>query len=179
MLCNRLNTADHAAFVFRVFKGSFHLAANAFPFPRARLRMNPAISNNFHGPVGKQQINQHAVIVFGVPYPHLRKYLDGAFSRGLSLEEWRAMQRPFHRKTDFADVCGLARFYRLFNRDQGLAGKSTVDLPVRHQEMFRYAFDIHRYHLPDAPPPPKPPPPPLKPPPKPPRSDPPYCLPMP
>src|ERR1035437_3584004 len=165
MLRHRLNTADHAAFIISLFEGSFHFAANLFPFARADLRVNPTIGNNFHGPVGEQQINKQAVVVLGIPYPRLRKHVDGAFSRGLPLEQRRAVQCALHDETDFADVRGFARFDRLLNRDQGLAGKSPVDFPVSHYQMSKNAFDIHRYHLPDAPPPPKPPPPPPKPPP--------------
>ncbi len=33
ILRHRLNTADHAALVVRLFEGSFHLAADVFPFP--------------------------------------------------------------------------------------------------------------------------------------------------
>ena len=135
MLRHRPNAADHAAFVVRLFKGSFHLAADVFPFPRADLRVNPAIGNDLHGPVGEQQVDQQAVVVLGIPHAQLRKNLESTVSRGLPLEERRAVQCPFHRETDFSDVRGIARLDRLLNRDQGLAGESPVDLPVGHYEM--------------------------------------------
>lgn len=69
MLRYRLNTADHAHFVVRMFKGCFPRAENLFPFLRVHPCVNPAISNNLDVAVGKQQINQHAVVVFGIPHP--------------------------------------------------------------------------------------------------------------
>ena len=126
MLRCRLNAADYAAFVVRLFKGGFHLAANPFPFLGARLRVNSAIGNNLNVSIGEQQINQYAVIVDSVPHAKLRKYVDGALSRRLPLEKRRTVQCTFHRETDFADVCGLARFNCLPNRDQRLTGKARL-----------------------------------------------------
>jgi hypothetical protein len=66
--------------------------------------VNPAIGNNLNVPVGEQQINQHAAVVLGVPYPQLRKHVDSAFFRGLSFEEQRTIQCSFRHETYFSDV---------------------------------------------------------------------------
>lgn len=79
---HRLNSADHAVFVVGLFKGGFHRAANLFPFLRTHFRVNPAIGNNLDIPISKQQTNQHAVILFGVPYTQLRKHVDRTLPRG-------------------------------------------------------------------------------------------------
>lgn len=63
-----LNAANNAPFIFRLFKGSFHREAYLLPFLRTHFCVYPAIGNDFHVPVGEQQINQQAVIVFGVPH---------------------------------------------------------------------------------------------------------------
>ena len=130
MLRHRLNTADYPAFIVRLFKGRFHLAADVCPFPGAHLRVNPTIGNNLHGPIGKQQINEQAVVVLGIPHPQLRKKLERTISRGLPFEERRAVQCAFHCETDFSNVCSFARLNRFLDRDQGLPGESPVDLPV-------------------------------------------------
>jgi hypothetical protein len=50
----------------------------------------------------------------------------------------------------------------LFNGVQCRSRKSTIHVPPGHEQMLDDTFEVHGYHLPDAPPPPNPPPPPLK-----------------
>lgn len=87
MLCKmpryRLNAGDHARFKFGLPECRFHLVADLAPFSRRYVAVNPAVGHDLYGSVGKQKVNQESIVVFGVPYAHLRKKLDCPFSRGL------------------------------------------------------------------------------------------------
>ena len=52
----------------------------------------------------------------------------------------------------------------LFDGLQGRLRKGLLELAVGHRQMSEYAWQVHGYHLPEAPPPPNPPPPPPNPP---------------
>ena len=71
MLRHLLYAANQAAFVVCLMKVIFQHVAYLLPFLRAHLCMNPAICNNLHRPVREQQINQHAIVLFGIPYPQM------------------------------------------------------------------------------------------------------------
>ena len=95
----------------------------------------------------------------------MTEQLDRAVAGRLPLEQRRAVESPFDRESDLANVLGLAGLDGRFDLVHGASAEGPTHLTVRHQQVLQYAFDVHGYHLPDAPPPPKPPPPPLKPPP--------------
>ena len=78
-----LDAADHAPFIVRLSKSGFHFAAYSLPFLLAHFLVNSAVGDDLHVPVREQQVNKNAVVVFGTPYPQLRKNVDRAFSRGL------------------------------------------------------------------------------------------------
>jgi hypothetical protein len=42
--------------------------------------MHASISNDFDVAVGKQEIDEYAIVVLGVPHPQLRKDIDRPFS---------------------------------------------------------------------------------------------------
>ncbi len=66
--------------------------------------------------IGQQQVDQHAVVVSGVPDPQLRENIQRALPRGLIPEQRRAVQCAFHDKADLAGMRGLARPDRLLDR---------------------------------------------------------------
>src|SRR5450830_865125 len=164
MLRHRLHTPEHAVFKIRLSEGCFHLVADLVPLVRADLGVNPAIGHDFHRPIREQHINQQTIVELGIPHALLRKNVDRPLPGRLVREQRPTVQRPLHHEADFADMCGLTGFDRVLDLAQGLCRKGAFDLSPGCQPMRHDAFDIHGYHLPDAPPPPNPPPPPRNPP---------------
>jgi hypothetical protein len=48
--------------------------------------MDAPVGHDFYRMIGQQHINQHAVVVLGVPHPQLREHLDGPLARRLPFE---------------------------------------------------------------------------------------------
>src|SRR5262249_22040817 len=105
-----------------------------------------------------QQINQHAVVVLGVPDPQMREDVERSLARRLIAQQWRAVERAFDDKAHLPRMRGLARFRRLLDPVQHLGREDTPRPPVVLDQMLADALDPH-HQLPDAPPPPKLPPP--------------------
>src|SRR5438552_6119578 len=161
---DRLDPLDGAACKISRSEIALHLGADFFPARGADLGVDAAIGDDLDIAVGQQQVDQHAVVVSGVPDAQLRENIQRAFPRGLIAEQRRAVQCAFHDKTDLAGMRGLARPDRLLDRTQHLRRKNPPHPPAVLKKMPADAPDIHAYQLPDAPPPPKLPPPPLNPP---------------
>ena len=47
----------------------FHVSADPFPGCAACKAMHAAVGDDLDFVVGQQQVNQHAVVVFGIPHP--------------------------------------------------------------------------------------------------------------
>lgn len=60
---------------------ALHFAAIGFPGGVADFVVYAAIGNDFDPPVGRQQIDQHAAVVFRIPYTQLAEWLDGPAAR--------------------------------------------------------------------------------------------------
>src|SRR5258705_4995040 len=161
---DRLDPLDGAACKISRSETAFHLGADFFPARGADLGVDASIGDDLDIAVGQQQVDQHAVIVGGVPDPQLRENIQRALPRGLTAEQRRAVQRAFHDKADLAGMRSLARPDRLLDRSQYLRRDNPPHPPAGIEKMPADARDIHPYQLPDAPPPPKLPPPPLNPP---------------
>src|ERR1700676_680106 len=162
---------DDAGFKFPRPEIALHRLADFLPARTANFCIDAAIGDDLDLAVGQQQIDQHAVVVGGVPDPQMRKNIQRALPRRLILEQRLAIQRAFHHEADLAGMGGLARLDRLFDRSQYLARKNPAGPPMIVEKMLADALDAHiftgsslalLYQLPDAPPPPKLPPPPLK-----------------
>lgn len=102
--------------------------------------MNAAIGDNFHIAVGKQQINQHAVVVLGVPHPKLRKYFDGALSGAHPAQQLRNIQRGFDREADLSSMSGFTIANRLLDGPQRARWKRPPDREVPDDKMFEDTF---------------------------------------
>jgi hypothetical protein len=83
---NGLDTGHHGVGMIRLFECGFHFAANPPPFFVADFAMNTAIGDDFNGAVGQQQVNQQAVIGFGVPDSQLREDIDRPLGSRLAFE---------------------------------------------------------------------------------------------
>lgn len=67
LLANGLYAVQHARFKLPTSEHPFHVLADLLPTSLANLPVYAAISHNLYIMVGKQQINQHAIIVLGIP----------------------------------------------------------------------------------------------------------------
>ena len=173
-----LDAAHHGGFVPALRQSGFHVAADPLPFARARAGVNAPIGDDLDVAVREQQVNEHAVVVLGVPDPELREHLQRALPSRSPGEKRRRIERSLDREADLTAVRRLAALDRLLDRVQAGRWKSAAHLPRRSEEMSCKTPEPHRHQRPEAPPPPNPPPPPLKPPPNPPLPNPP-CRPAP
>src|SRR5580693_269910 len=159
---HRLDPLDDAAFEIRAPEFGFHVGADFRPARKPDPGVDAAIGDDLDLAIGQQEIDQHAVVVRGVPYPQLRKNIQRSFPRQLVAEQRPAIQRALHHEADLAGMRRLTCLDRLLDRGQHCGAKNAPSLPVMFYEMPADALDAHAYQLPDAPPPPKLPPPPLK-----------------
>src|SRR3546814_20938395 len=79
---------------------------------------NAAISNDLDAAIGEQDIDQHAVVVLGIPDAHRREYPDRTFARGHSSPELVQRQCAFERA---ADLARMPRFAGTNSRKIGRA----------------------------------------------------------
>ena len=139
--------------------------ADLLPARGADLGVDAAVGDDLDVAVGEQEIDQHAVVVRGVPDAQMRENIERALARRLIAKQRRAVERAFDDEADLAGMRGLAGLDRLLDRSQHVRRKIAPHPPVVLEKMPADAPDAHVcYQLPDAPPPPKLPPPPLKPP---------------
>src|SRR5581483_10370041 len=101
---HRLDAFDHAFLEPAVVKRTFHLAADSLPLRRADTRVDAAIREYLDVTVGEQQVDQHAVVVFGVPNSQLRENIDRALARRAPAQQRRDFQGGFDGKADLSAV---------------------------------------------------------------------------
>src|SRR5260370_33850031 len=164
LLRDRFDSPDDAAFEIARFEIGLHRPADFLPARSANLGVDAAIGDNLDLAVGQQQIDQHAVVVGGVPDAQVRENIQRALPRGLIPEQRFAIQGAFYHKPNLAGMRGLTRLDRLLDRSQYLRRENPPYPPAVLNKMLAEALDAHIYQLPDPPPPPKLPPPPLNPP---------------
>src|SRR5205814_10337534 len=166
LLRYRLNPLDHAACEISRPEIGFHLLADLLPTGSADFDVDAAIGDDLDVPVRQQQINQHSIVVRGVPYPQMRENVERALPRRLIAEQRLAIQRAFHDEADLAGMGGLSRLDCPLDCSQHLRRENPPYPPTMLNKMFADAPDAHiftsyAYQLPDAPPPQKLPQPPL------------------
>src|SRR5262249_60220717 len=105
--------------------------------------VDAAVGNNLDIAVGKQKINQHAVIVRGVPDPQMRKDVERTLACRLIVEQRPAVERTLYDKTHLAGMGGLSGLDRLLDRSQHVGSKDAPRAPVMLDEMPRDATDAH------------------------------------
>src|SRR5947209_8010084 len=168
-----LDTPEDAGLEIAGPELGFHRLADSLPTSGTDLRIDAAIGNDLDIAIGEQQINQHAVVVGGVPDPQMREDIERALPGGLTAKQRRTIQRAFDDETDLTGMGCLARLDRPLDSRQRRRWKNPPYPPAVLDKMLADASDTHVftsslyssfYQLPDAPPPPKLPPPPLNPP---------------
>src|SRR5438874_4595834 len=140
---DRLDPLDGAACKISRSEIALHLGADFFPARGADLGVDAAIGDDLDIAVGQQQVDQHAVVVSGVPDPQLREDIQRALPRGLIPKQRRAVQCAFHDKTDLARMRALTRPDRLLDRTQHLRRKNPPHPPAVLKKMPADAPDIH------------------------------------
>ena len=113
-----LDALDDPRLEFAAAKLGFHVGANLLPAGGTDFGIDAAVGDDLDVAVGQQQIDQHAVIVGGVPDPQLRENIQRALAGGLIAKQRLAVERAFHDKTHLAGMRGLAGLDRLLDRGQ-------------------------------------------------------------
>ena len=110
--------AQHTLFEITFAECTFHFTAYRFPALRADPPMDAAIGNDLNIAVRQQQIDQHAVVVFGVPDLQRRKHVKRALACGQSAQQECRIQRVFDGKTNLTSMPGFRLRNRLFDARQ-------------------------------------------------------------
>ncbi len=161
---HRLDALEHAGLEISLAEFGFHRPADLLPFCGADQLVDAAVGENLDIAVRQQEIDQHAVVVRGVPDSQMRKNVERARAGRLVAQQRRAVQRAFDDKTDLAGMGRLTRLDCALDRSQHMFREDRSNPPAVLQQMLADTLDAHGHQLPDAPPPPKLPPPPLNPP---------------
>ena len=140
---HRLNPLDRAALEIPRSEIRFHLLADFLPAISANFGVDAAIGDDLDVAVGQQQIDQHAVVMRGVPDPQVREDIERAFTRRLIAKQRRAVECAFDHETDLAGMDGLALFDRLLDCIQHARRKVAPRPPAVFEKMLADAFDTH------------------------------------
>src|SRR6185437_33163 len=120
-----------------------HVAANCLPALAADLGVDAAVGDDLDLAVGEQEINQHAIVVGGVPDPQMREDIERASPRRMIAQERHAVERAFHGEAHLARMPRLAGFRRSLDLRQHLGREHAPRAPMMLDEMFRDASDSH------------------------------------
>ena len=143
-----------------------HRLADFFPAGGAHFGVDAAVGDDLDVAVGQQQIDQHAVVVGGVPDPQLRENVERALARRLVAEQRRAVERASTTKRTWPEwVASPALMARSITAitSGGKMRRTRQRCAMRCLPMRLMPMSTSLLQLPDAPPPPKLPPPPLNP----------------
>src|SRR5438874_7295305 len=144
---HRRDPIDHAGFEISRTEVPLHRGADLLPTLRPDLGGDAAIGDDLDLAVGEQEIDQHAVVVMGVPDAQMREDIQRALARRLIAKQWRAVERAFNDKPHLAGVSGLAGLDGLLDRRQHARRKDPPHSPAVFEKVFADALDIHRYQL--------------------------------
>src|SRR3954453_5664160 len=142
MSADCFNSCDHAGFKLSMGKRAFHLTADAFPFVVCYPGVDPPVRYDFNITVCKQQINQNAVVLFGIPDAKMGKYVYGALPSGLTLKQGLCTQGCLHGETYFPCMAGFRSFNSFFDRCHGRLRKRSSYGHKTRAEMTRYSGEI-------------------------------------
>jgi hypothetical protein len=143
MPANSVDSRDYAAFKLPLGKSGFHFSADAFPFFSPDSDVDPAIGNYFNVAVGEEQVNEHAVVMLGIPDMEVGKYLYRAFASRLIFKQRQRIQRRLYRETNFPSMAALRFFDSLFDSRQGSFGKCAPYGHMAGKKMAQYPSEIH------------------------------------
>src|SRR5690349_5107623 len=163
-----LETGQHALAETPLAELRFHDAAAEIPLRLGGLAAGrAAVGHDLHVAIRQQQVDQHAVVVDGVPDAERAEHFDRALSRRQAAQHVRQGQRVLDGNANLAAMTRLTGLHGLLDGPQRLLGKPRAHRQRAGVGMTPEPREALHHHLPDEPPPPKLPPPPLKPPPPP------------
>ncbi len=143
MTRNPLDSVKHTILETPDPERSLHLAADILPALAADLRMYAAVGDDLDATVGKQQVNEHAVIVFSIPDSQRRKHFDGALARRLITEQGMEIKRVFHRKPDLPGAVRLRFGNGMLDSQQCTPWQQLAGPPVRHHQVTQHPREFH------------------------------------
>src|SRR5262249_14542254 len=140
---HRLDASDRAALELAGPELRFHLAADPLPSRSSDPGINAAVGDDLDVAVREQEIDQDPVIVRGVPDPQMRKDVERTLARRLVAEQGRAVERPFHHKTDLTRMRGFALPDHVLDPVEHVRRKYLLHPPGMLHQMFGNALDAH------------------------------------
>ena len=108
----------------------------------AHARVDAAVGDDLHIAVGQQEIDQHAVVVLGVPHAQRREHLDRAFPRRHTAQQLRQIERVLDREADLSGVRGFALADGLLDRVQQACRERPPHAPGSREQMSQYPARI-------------------------------------
>src|SRR5688572_30413107 len=108
-----------------VAKRRFHSLADRFPGALADAAMNRAVRDDLHVVIGQQQVQQNAVVLFGVPDAHRAEHLDRTLAGAHVAKHALQRQRGLDRHADLAAMRGLAGLDRALDALHRIGGERT------------------------------------------------------
>src|SRR3569833_2132090 len=148
---DRRDALDDATLDLTGAKLGLLVAADRLPAAGSDTRMDTAIGDDLDVAIGEQNIDQHAVIVCGVPDPQLREQVERTLARGLVAKQGRAVERTFHHEAHLSRMRGLASLDGLPNTIERRRRKYLPYPPTMYEKMPR---DTPHTHLSSSPSPP-------------------------
>ena len=128
------------------------------PTPRALTRAaEAAVGDDLDVAVGEQQVDQHAVVVRGVPHAQLRENsVERALPRIMARAQVAEVEAALDREADLARVLALGRRGSAASMAASVAGGKARRRLQRVVEQVAQQCGSCRHHRPEEPPPPKP-----------------------
>jgi len=134
---NCLDGLHEALFVLQLAKARGHERNDIAPFVRCHMAGEAPVGHDLYRVLGQQQVDQHAVVVLGVPHAVFAKQHDGAFARTRMPAQVTPGQAGFGDDADLARVLPFAGGHLRGEALQGLTRQRTARLglapPVAHQ----------------------------------------------
>jgi hypothetical protein len=138
-----LNSFDDAARKIAGCEIGFHCRADFSPAGATYFRVDAAVGNDLDLAIGEQQINQHAVVMRGVPDPKMLKIVERTCASRLIRKQRLAVERTFDDETHLAGMRGLACLDRLLDQGQRLLRENATRPPVMLDQVFADPLDSH------------------------------------
>src|SRR5262245_20870193 len=102
-----LNARDGTGLISATTEVLAHYLADLLPFLNANVVRDAAVGNDFHASIGQLDVQQHAVVLLGIPDAQLGEHHQCALARRRIAAQIRPGQRGFHRKTYLARMTAL------------------------------------------------------------------------
>ena len=135
MATDRLYAAYHTRCIFRLTERRFHLAAYGLPLLLRDLGADTTVGDDFHIALREQQVDQNAVVIFGIPYTQLREHFNGTFARSLPAPQRCDVEGRFDHEANLADVREFTGLDGRFDGPQAIVGESSSYLRVERGQV--------------------------------------------